>query len=233
MTTQKTYKKKYKSRTKDIIKKNTIARLPAKRVNIGAKNAKKKRSSKKNTYKKPKAKKLTNKQLQMLRASKPASLQLNLDFYQSAEGVYNSYWLGKFINTLLREGKKKTVMRYVYKAMAQIKFTTAANPLILFLEVLDKIKPIFRLRNYIVRRVIIKEFPIAVLRPRRLILAVHWLKDEVQSNSGKFATSLDNEIASKLVEFKLNPKKNNLVKKRNEFTKRIIKAQFNIRYNFR
>ena len=141
--------------------------------------------------------------------------------------------MGKFINTLLRAGKKKTVIRYVYKAMSQIKFSTAANPLILFLEVLDKIKPIFRLRNYIVRRVIIKEFPIAVLRPRKLILAVHWLKEEVQSNSGKFSTSLDNEIASKLLDFKLNPKKNNLIKKRNEFTKRIIKAQFNIRYNFR
>ncbi len=72
-----------------------------------------------------------------------------------------------------------------------------------------------------------------MLRPRRLILAVHWLKEEIQAKSGKFGTALDSGIANKLIEFKANPKKNNLIRKRNEFTKRTIKAQFNIRYNFR
>lgn len=196
-------------------------------------NKAKKFSAGKKIYKKPRAKKLSTKQLMALKASRPASPALNIDFHRSADGVYVSYWLGKFMNTLLRKGDKKTVAKYIYKAFSQIKFVAASNPLILFLEVLDKIKPTFRLRNYIVRRVIVKEFPIVVLRPRRLILAVHWLKEEVQSNSGKFTTSLDNEIAAKLLDFKSNPKKNNLVKKRNEFTKRTIKAQFNIRYNFK
>ena len=192
-----------------------------------------KKINNKKTYKKPRAKKLTTKQLLALKASKPASLSLNIDFHRSADGVYTSYWLGKFMNTLFQGGNKKTVSKYVYRAFSRLKFMTGTNPLILFLEVLDKIKPTFRLRNYIVRRVIIKEFPIVVLRPRRLIMAVHWLKEDVQSNSGRFTTSLDNDIASKLLDFRANPKKNNLVKKRNEFTKRTIKAQFNIRYNFK
>jgi hypothetical protein len=101
------------------------------------------------------------------------NIPLNLNFYRSAEGVYGSYWLGKFINTLQLGGGKKTVEKQVYSALQSIKYATAVNPLLLYLETLDKIKPIFRLRNYIVRRVIIKEYPIVVLRPRRLILAVH------------------------------------------------------------
>jgi hypothetical protein len=101
------------------------------------------------------------------------------------------------------------------------------------LETLDKIKPTFRLRNRIVRRSIIKEYPIVVLRPRQLILAVHWLKEEIRVNSSIFGTSLGSEISAKLLDFKVNPKKNNLIKKRNEYTKRTIKAQFNIRYNFK
>lgn len=101
------------------------------------------------------------------------------------------------------------------------------------METLDKIKPTFRLRNRIQRRGIIKEYPIVVLRPRQLILAVHWLKEEIQTDSGIFGASLGSEIAGRLLDFKLNPRKNNLVKKRNEYTKRTIKAQFNIRYNFK
>jgi len=222
MAIQKTSKNKYTTKPKRAkrIKKRTVKLV-------------KKTNLKKKSYRKPRAKKLTTQQLQLLKASKPASMELNADFYRSAEGVYTSYWLGKFMSTILHDGKKKTVAKYVYKALAQIKFSIHGNPLLLFLEVLDKIKPTFRLRNYIVRRVIIKEFPIVVLRPRRLILAIHWLKEEVQSNSGKFAVSLDNQIVTKLLDFRLNPKKNNLVKKRNEFIKRTIKAQFNIRYNFK
>ena len=101
------------------------------------------------------------------------------------------------------------------------------------METLDKIKPTFRLRNRIQRRGIIKEYPIVVLRPRQLILAVHWLKEEIQTGSGIFGASIGSEIAGRLLDFKLNPRKNNLVKKRNEYTKRTIKAQFNIRYNFK
>lgn len=171
--------------------------------------------------------------LKILKAPRPPDLPLNIDFYRSADGIYTSYWLGKFINTLLKSGKKKSTAKHVYKSLRLIKFATKTSPLTIFLELLDKIKPMFRLRNYIVRRVIIKEFPIAVLRPRRLILAVHWLKEEVRSKRVKFETSLSNDIFDKLIDFTENPKKNSLVKKRNEFTQRTIKAQFNIRYNFR
>jgi hypothetical protein len=43
----------------------------------------------------------------------------------------------------------------------------------MLLEILDKIKPTFRLRNYIVRRTIIKEYPVVAMRSRQLILAIH------------------------------------------------------------
>jgi ribosomal protein S7 len=159
-------------------------------------------------------------------------LPLNIDFYRTLDGVYGSYWTGKLISTLQREGKKKTVMRHFYRGAAMIKLSTGLSPLLLLLETLDKIKPTFRLRNRI-RRTTIKEYPIVVLKPRRIILAIHWLKEEIQSSSGVFGTALGTEIAGKLLDFKLNPKKNNLIKKRNEYTKRTVKAQFNMRYNFK
>jgi len=164
---------------------------------------------------------------------KPPTLPLNIDFYNVVDGVYTSYWAGKLISTLQRDGKKKTIAKYFYKAAGILKLSLGTSPLLLLLETLDKIKPTFRLRNRIVRRSIIKEYPIVVLRPRQLILAVHWLKEEIRTSSGVFGASLGTEIAGKLLEFKLSPRKNNLVKKRNEYTGRTIKAQFNIRYNFK
>ena len=163
---------------------------------------------------------------------KPPTLPLNLDFYNVIDGVYSSYWVGKLIAVLQKKGKKKIVTGSVYKAMAAIKLSTGTSPLLTLLETLDKVKPTFRLRNR-VRRTTIKEYPIVVLRPRQLILAIHWIKEEIRSGSSAFGASLASEIAAKLLEFKTNPKKNNLVKKRNEYTKRTIKAQFNVRYNFK
>ena len=164
---------------------------------------------------------------------KQPSLPLNIDFYNVVDGVYTSYWVGKLISTLQREGKKKTIAKHYYKAVTTLKLTFRVNPLLLFLETLDKVKPTFRLRNRILRRGIIKEYPIVVLRPRQLILAVHWLKAEIKANSAFFGASLASDIAEKLIDFRLNPKKNSLIKKRNEYTQRVIKAQFNIRYNFK
>ena len=194
--------------------------------------------AKNNSVKKFKRKQLRSKDarqkkiLQVIKASTP-STALNVDFYRSVEGIYSSYWLGKLINTLQRGGQRKVIARHVYGALTSLRYSTGANPLLIFLETLDKIKPTFRLRNYIVRRVIIKEYPIVVLRPRRLILAVHWIKEEVQAGTDKFGASLTARIATLLKDFKSNAKKNNLSKKRNEYIKRTVKAQFNIRYTFK
>ena len=166
-------------------------------------------------------------------ASIQSAMPLNLDFYNVADGVYTSYWAGKLISVLQRSGKKKIVAKHFYRAAVFVKLTLGLNPLLVLLETLDKIKPNFRLRNYIVRRTIIKEYPVVVLRPRQLILAVHWLKEEIRSNTPGFGATLGSEIAAKLIEFKQNPKKNNLIKKRSEYTARVIRAQFNVRYNFK
>lgn len=73
---------------------------------------------------------------------------------------------------LTRSGNKKTSAREVYRAFAIVKYSLGYNPLLLFLETLDKIKPFLRLRNYIVRRVIIKEYPIVSSRSRQFLVAL-------------------------------------------------------------
>ena len=162
-----------------------------------------------------------------------AHLPLNENFYRVADGLYSSYWVGKIATVLQRDGNKKTIVSQIYKSCVSVRFILNLNPMILMLELLDKIKPSFRLRNYIVRRTIIKEYPVTVLRPRQLILAVHWLKEDLQNTPHSLTASLSQNLTAKLCEFKLNAKKTNLVKKRNDYVKRVVKAQFNTRYNFK
>lgn len=103
----------------------------------------------------------------------PASMELNTIFFGTADGIYASYWVGKLISTLLHQGKKKIAARALYRAFTLIKYTLNINPLLLFLETLDRVRPTFRLRNRIVRRVVIKEYPIVDHRSRQFMIAVH------------------------------------------------------------
>jgi hypothetical protein len=109
--------------------------------------------------------------LKQIKNLKP-SVYLNLEHYAVADGVYYSYWVGKLISMLLRKGNKKIVAKHVYQAFAFLKYALNSSPLIILLEILDKIKPTFRLRNYIVRRVIIKEYPTVAYRSRLILIAM-------------------------------------------------------------
>jgi ribosomal protein S7 len=129
---------------------------------------------------------------------------------------------------LVVKGGKKTITKHIYNSFAVIKYKRSVNPLLLLLEIIDKVKPSFRLRNYIVRRVQIKEYPIVTFRSRQLMIALHWLKAEIRSTR-QLKSSLMNKIADVFLNFEPTSK-NNLVKKRLEYTKRIVAGQFNIRY---
>jgi len=74
---------------------------------------------------------------------------------------------------LLVQGKKKVATKHIHRSLVVIKYARTTNPLLLLLEIIDKIKPSFRLRNYIVRRVQVKEYPIVTFRSRQLIIALH------------------------------------------------------------
>jgi ribosomal protein S7 len=156
---------------------------------------------------------------------------LNIESFALLEGVYSSYWVGKLINSLFYKGNKKTAAKHVYRAFAVVKYAQLVNPLVALLEILDKVKPTFRLRNYVMRRVIIKEFPSVEHHRYHVLTALRWLKSEIQAGSGQFGSSLANEIAKKLLDFRTSLRKNSLVRKRSEHIRRVIKAQFNVRYN--
>jgi small subunit ribosomal protein S7 len=92
--------------------------------------------------------------------------------------------LAKFINSLMREGKKSVAESIVYGAFERIQKRTGRDPLELFHEALDNVKPPLEVRS---RRVggATYQVPVEVRPERRQALAVRWIISIAQKRSEK------------------------------------------------
>ncbi len=88
---------------------------------------------------------------------------------------YNSKLVSKFVNVLMRQGKKGVAASICYKAFDRIKEKTGNDPLAVFKKALDNVKPQVEVKS---RRVggASYQVPVEVRQPRRLSLAYRWLR---------------------------------------------------------
>jgi small subunit ribosomal protein S7 len=88
---------------------------------------------------------------------------------------YNSKLLAKFVNVMMRKGKKSTSEAICYKALDRIQQKTNSDPLAIFKKAVDNLKPTLEVKS---RRVggASYQVPIEVKQPRRLSLAYRWLR---------------------------------------------------------
>src|ERR1700712_1815408 len=106
---------------------------------------------------------------------------------------------------LVKEGKKKRASRNVYKALISLKYKFQQNPLLILIELLDKIKPAFKLRQYRFRRgrkFLNKEYPSIVIREKRYRLALLWLYNSIIKDDNFFSLKLSEKIFHKIADFK-------------------------------
>jgi ribosomal protein S7 len=61
--------------------------------------------------------------------------------------LYNSIFIKKFVNGLAKAGKIQVVERALFKSLANLKFKVYLNPLILFLFLLNEVKPCITLKS--------------------------------------------------------------------------------------
>ncbi len=88
--------------------------------------------------------------------------------------LYNSALVSKFINTVMRDGKRSTAERILYKSFDIIKERTGDDPLKVFKKALDNVKPSLEVKS---RRVGGSNYqvPVEVNPNRRLSLSIRWL----------------------------------------------------------
>ncbi len=82
--------------------------------------------------------------------------------------------LSKFMNSLMLDGKKSTAERIVYGAFDRIQEKSSLDPVQVFHEALDNVKPSVEVRS---RRVggATYQVPVEVRPERRQALAIRWL----------------------------------------------------------
>jgi small subunit ribosomal protein S7 len=88
--------------------------------------------------------------------------------------IYNSGLLTKFINTVMRDGKRSTAERILYKSLDIIKDKTGDDPLKVFKKAIDNVKPSLEVKS---RRVGGSNYqvPVEVNPNRRLSLSIRWI----------------------------------------------------------
>lgn len=108
----------------------------------------------------------------------------------------NNLVVAKFMNYIMEDGKKSVSERIVYGAFDIIQAKTKADPLVFFLEVLEKVKPSVEVKS---RRVggATYQVPIEVKSNRGYAMAMKWIKDAAQKRNDK---TMDAKLASELMD---------------------------------
>lgn len=97
---------------------------------------------------------------------------------------YGSVLVQKFINHVMRRGKKSLAMRIVYDSFGVIREKTGKNPLEVFEQAIRNVGPIMEVRP---RRVggATYQVPMEVPDYRRTTLAMRWILEAAKARTGK------------------------------------------------
>ena len=126
---------------------------------------------------------------------------------------YGSLMLSKFINFMMYDGKKTAAEKIIYTAFDQIKKKTNEDPLKVFNEAINNVRPNLEVRS---RRVggATYQVPMEVRPIRAQALAMTWLVDSARKRNEK---TMKERIANELIDAFNN--KGNAVKKREDVHK--------------
>lgn len=97
---------------------------------------------------------------------------------------HGSQLLAKFINMMMKDGKKSTAERLIYGALDQVADKKGAEPLPLLEQAMDNVRPMVEVKS---RRVggATYQVPVEVRPTRRNSLAMRWLIDAARKRSEK------------------------------------------------
>ena len=111
-----------------------------------------------------------------------------------ADPIYKSKVVTRLINAVMKSGKKGTAEKIIYGSFELIKTRTGKEPIAVFEEALENIKPALEVKN---RRVggSNVQVPIEVSEERAQTLGLRWLVNYARLRSGKtMVDNLANEI---------------------------------------
>jgi small subunit ribosomal protein S7 len=127
-----------------------------------------------------------------------------------ADPKFQDRLVAKFINDLMRQGKKSTAEQILYGAFDQVETRLKDDPLKVFKKALDNVKPVVEVKS---RRVggATYQVPVEVRQDRRVALAMRWLIEYSHARGEKTMTE---KLAGEIMDAASN--RGNAVKKRED-----------------
>jgi len=108
---------------------------------------------------------------------------------------YGDMMVAKFINVIMRDGKKSIARRIVYEAFEIIQQRTKQDPLEVFRKAISNVAPVVEVRS---RRIggANYQVPMEVREDRRIALAMRWIKQYARERRDK---SMALKLAAELI----------------------------------
>jgi len=113
-----------------------------------------------------------------------------------ADPLYNSQLVTKFVNVVMRDGKKSVAERILYDALDTIREKSGDDPMKVFKKAVENVKPAVEVKS---RRVggSTYQVPIEVRPGRKLALSMRWL---IQSAERRGEKTMRQKLAAELME---------------------------------
>jgi small subunit ribosomal protein S7 len=123
---------------------------------------------------------------------------------------YNDLIVSKFMNSIMKQGKKSVAERIVYGALETVQAKAKSNPLQLFHQALENVMPAVEVRS---RRVggATYQVPVEVRNERRQALAIRWL---IAAARGRNENTMEERLSGELLDAANN--RGTAVKKRED-----------------
>ena len=126
------------------------------------------------------------------------------------DALYQSPLVTKFINTIMSQGKRSTAERILYQSFDLIKERSGDDPLKVFKQAVDNVKPALEVKS---RRVGGSNYqvPVEVRPTRRTALAIRWLISYAAARGEK---TMQDKLAGEILDAANN--RGNAIKKRED-----------------
>ena len=110
--------------------------------------------------------------------------------------LYSSQLVTKFVNVVMKDGKKTVAEKILYNALETIAERSGEDPLKVFKKAIDNVKPAVEVKS---RRVggSTYQVPVEVPPGRRLALSMRWL---IQSAKRRGEKTMDQRLANELMD---------------------------------
>lgn len=107
--------------------------------------------------------------------------------------LYDNITVAKFINYVMKKGKKSIARKIVYGALDILKETNKQDPVVFFEKAIQNVSPVLEVRS---RRIGGAKYqvPVEVSRERRVALAMRWIIGAAKEGKGSMKKRLAKEL---------------------------------------